>query len=97
MRFGIVASFPYAFIKLAFYRFAEAPAMKETKESTWNLIIVISIIGLLGQLADLLYHISIGETEEVLGVTLLEKITHPFAFLVLIIIILIGLWQRFGK
>lgn len=71
--------------------------MKEIKKNTWNLIIVIPIIGLLGQLADLLYHISIGETEEVLGVTLLEQITHPLAFFTLGVILLIALWQRFGK
>lgn len=72
--------------------------MEENKKRTaWNLVLVGSVIGIVGALTDLIYHVSIGETEDVFGRVPLENITHPLPFLIYFVIIAIYLWQRYKK
>jgi len=67
------------------------------EEGALNLILIGSIIGIVAALTDLVYHISRGEIEEVLGSVPLERITHPFPIVIYPVFILIYLWQRSRK
>jgi len=68
--------------------------MAKMGEGVWNLILAGSMIGILAALTDLFYHISIGETEEVLGFTPLENITHPLPFVIYVVFLLVYLWHK---
>ncbi len=63
----------------------------------WIVILVVSIIGIIGGIWDVLYHASMGEIMDAIGTTPYETFLHGIPTVAMVVIFLVSLWKVIKK
>ncbi len=71
--------------------------MGDESEKWWDVILVMSIIGIIGGIWDVLYHASMGQIWDALGETPYENFLHGVPTVAMVIIFLVSLWKVIKK
>ncbi len=77
--------------------FSQVITMANDSKKWWIVILVVSIIGIVGGILDIIYHASMGEIMDAIGTTPEETVLHGVPTVAIVVMFLVSLWKVIKK